>query len=174
MKMNKKKLLSVAVIVIMIAILSFSSLAWFTDDDTATNDFTISGAGTQDPDDIFSVDVKEKVDDEETPVDDMDFEDVLPGDEFKKEAYLTNTGAYDQYIRVVMTVTDWELIKDVVTIKMDEAFKDNWQIVAGGVSVNSEGKLTTQTLSSVNEDGELVVTLYLNKKLASGPGHCCR
>ena len=67
-----------------------------------------------------------------------------------------------------MTVTDWELIKDVVTIKMDEAFKDNWQIVAGGVSVNSEGKLTTQTLSSVNEDGELVVTLYLNKKLASG------
>ena len=44
--MSKKKLLSLAVVAIMIAILSFSSLAWFTDNDSATNDFQIGGAGT--------------------------------------------------------------------------------------------------------------------------------
>ena len=166
--MTKKRVLSIALIVIMIAILSFSSLAWFTDADKATNDFTINGAGTEDPDDIFSVDVKENVDGEDEPVDDMDFEDVLPGDEFKKEAFLTNTGAYDQYIRVIMTVTDWDLIKDVVTIKMDEAFWDNWQPV-GSVGIDSNtGKLSAPTAGSINEDGELVFTLYLKKKLAPG------
>ena len=51
--MSKKKLFSLAVIVIMIAILSFSSLAWFTDADSAKNDFTVAGAGEEDPDKIF-------------------------------------------------------------------------------------------------------------------------
>ena len=49
----------------MIAILSFSSLAWFTDNDSATNDFTIGGAGTGDADDIFSMEVWEKGEDGE-------------------------------------------------------------------------------------------------------------
>ena len=166
--MNKKKLLSLSIVVIMIAILSFSTLAWFTDEDSATNDFQIGGAGTGEQDDIFSVDVKENVDGEDEPVDEMDFEQVLPGDSYKKEAFITNTGAYEQYIRVVMTITDWNLIEDVVTINMDDDFGTNWHIASGGVSVNSEGKLTAQTDYSVNAEGELVVTLYLNKKLAAG------
>ena len=168
MKLNKKKLFSLAVVVIMIAILSFSSLAWFTDADSAKNDFSIGGAGTGDADDIFDVEVKENVDGEDEPVDDMTFEDVLPGDEYKKEAFITNNGAYDQYIRVTMTITDWKLIQNIVTINMDDDFAANWQINAGGVSVNSDGNLTTQTDYSVNAEGELVVVMYLNKKLAAG------
>jgi predicted ribosomally synthesized peptide with SipW-like signal peptide len=35
--MNKKKLLSLALVVIMIATLSFSTLAWFSDSDSVTN-----------------------------------------------------------------------------------------------------------------------------------------
>ena len=124
--MNKKKLLSLALVVIMIATISFSSLAWFTDKDAAENKFNIGFTGDGDLEDqIFSVDVKEDVDGE-NGVDSKDFENLLPGDKFKKEAYITNTGAYDQYIRVVMTVTDWELIKNVVTINMDDAFNNNW------------------------------------------------
>ena len=46
------------------------------------------------------------------------FEKVLPGDDFKKEAYITNTGSYEQYIRVVMTITDWKLIENLITINM--------------------------------------------------------
>lgn len=39
--MNKKKLLAVALAVCLIAILSFTTLAWFTDSDSATNTFTV-------------------------------------------------------------------------------------------------------------------------------------
>ena len=162
--MNKKKLLALAIVVIMIAILSFSSLAWFTDADSAKNDFTVAGAGQDDPDKIFSVDVKENVDGEEQPVDGMDFENVLPGDNFKKEAYVSNTGSYEQYIRVTMTITDWNEIKDIVTIKMDEKFAENWHIAEGGITVTEEGILVNNYVP-VDANGNLVVTLYLNKKL---------
>ena len=99
--MSKRKLLAIALVVIMVATLSFGSLAWFTDKDMAKNNFTIGGAnGDGDPDQIFSVDIKEKVDGKEEAVEEWGFENILPGDEFKKEAYITNTGSYDQYIRV--------------------------------------------------------------------------
>ena len=161
--MSKKKMLALAIVVIMIAILSFSSLAWFTDADSAKNDFTVAGAGQEDPDKIFSVDVKENVDGEEQPVDGMEFEDVLPGDKFKKEAYVSNTGSYEQYIRVTMTITDWEQIEKIVTIKMDEKFAENWAIADGGVQVTDEGILVNNYKPLDN--GNLVVTLYLKHKL---------
>lgn len=162
--MSKKKMLALAIVVIMIAILSFSSLAWFTDADSAKNDFTVAGAGEEDPDKIFSVDVKENVDGEEQPVDGMEFEDVLPGDKFKKEAYVSNTGSYEQYIRVTMTITDWEQIEKIVTIKMDEKFAENWAIADGGVQVTDEGILVNN-YKPVDNNGNLVVTLYLKHKL---------
>lgn len=164
--MNKKKILSLALVVIMIAILSFSSLAWFTDKDSAKNDFTIGGAGQNDPEKIFSVDVKENVDGEAEPVDEIKFEDILPGDNHKKEAYVSNTGAYEQYIRVVMTITDWNQIKDVVSIKMDEQFNDTWHIYNSGVYVDADGYLKPHANANVNADGALVVTMFLNSKLA--------
>lgn len=166
--MSKKKLFSLAVIVIMIAILSFSTLAWFTDTDSATNDFNIGGAGTGDPEDIFDVEVKENVDGEEEPVDEMKFEDILPGDSYKKEAYVSNTGSYEQYIRVTMTITDWKLIQNIVTINMDDAFGTTWKISSTGVDVDDQGNLIASNDSSVNANGELVVILFLDKKLAVG------
>lgn len=164
--MNKKKLLSLALVVIMIATLSFSSLAWFTDKDSAENKFNIGGAGTGDSDDIFDVEVKENVDGEEDPVDSWDYEDILPGDKLKKEAFITNEGAYDQYIRVVMTVTDWELIKNVVTINMDDAFDTYWHIFGGQAGVKDDVLFDYANTELVN--GNLVVTMYLNKKLEPG------
>lgn len=166
--MNKKKLFSLAVVAIMIAILSFSTLAWFTDKDSAKNDFTIGGAGQNDPDKIFSVDVKEMVDGKEDPVDKMDFQNVLPGDTYKKEAYISNTGAYEQYIRVTITITDWKLIQNIVTINMDDGFSSNWKITSTGVGVDENGNLIASNDNSVNADGELVVVLLLDKKLAVG------
>lgn len=162
--MNKKKVLYLSLVVIMVAILSFSSLAWFTDNDSASNDFQINGAGQDDADEIFSVDVKENVDGENVPVDGMTFTDVLPGDNHKKEAFVTNTGSYDQYIRVILTVSDWDLIKDVVSINMDDAFANNWHIDAGA-ELDANGNLANGVADA---NGNLVVTLYLNKKLAVG------
>lgn len=166
--MSKKKLFSLAVVAIMIAILSYSTLAWFTHTDSADNDFTIGGAGQNDPDKIFSVDVKENVDGEDTPVDKMDFPNVLPGDAYKKEAFVSNTGAYEQYIRVTITVTDWKLIQNIVAINMDDGFSSNWKISSAGVDVDGNGNLIAHNDSSVNADGELMVVLFLDKKLGIG------
>ena len=166
--MNKKKIFVLALVLIMLATISFSTLAWFTDADSAENKFTIGGAGKEDPDQIFSVDVKEKVDGEEKPVDKMDFEKILPGDKFKKEAYITNTGSYEQYIRVTLTISDWNLIKDLITINMDDSFANNWMIATRGVTVNRDGNLVTDHNVNVDRNGNLVVVLYLNHKLEPG------
>lgn len=165
--MNMKKVLALSLVAIMIAILSFSTLAWFTDDDSATNDFTINGAGQgEDTEDkIFSVEVKENVDGEDEPVDNMTFENVLPGANYTKEAYVTNTGANDQYIRVTLTVSDWALVKDIISINMDDAFAANWHIDSTDVSINAEGNLTAASDASVDANGNLVVVMYLDKIL---------
>lgn len=165
--MNKKKLLSLALVVIMIAMVSFSTLAWFTDTDSATNDFTIDGAGQNDPNKIFSIEVKENIDGEDLPADNWDFLHVLPGDRYKKEAFITNTGSYDQYIRVVVTVTDWEQIKDIVTINMDYYFDENWYIYGGQAKVEND-VLADYSSTTVDANGNLVFTMFLNKKLAPG------
>lgn len=165
--MNKKKLLSLSLVVIMIAILSFSSLAWFTDTGSVKNDFSIAGAGENDADKIFSMDVLEKGEDGKITDEGLKFEDILPGDHHVKEAYVTNTGSYNQYIRVIMTITDWEQIKKTVTINMDDDFAANWKIdttETPGVSVDANGILKT-TKSVVLVDGNLVVPMYLTRQL---------
>lgn len=105
--MSKKKLLSLALVVIMIAVLSFSTLAWFTDDDTVTNDFLIAGSENKNPDEIFSVDVWEDIDgdgDQDT-TDGYTYEDILPGDKLIKVVNVENTGSYNQYIRVTVEIS---------------------------------------------------------------------
>ncbi len=105
--MNKKKLFSLAVVMIMVAILSMSSLAWFSDSDSVKNEFMIANSDDTDPDDIFSVDVWENTPDGKKE-DGYTYKDILPGDVLKKEAMVENTGYYDQYIRVTVTVSDAE------------------------------------------------------------------
>ena len=165
--MNMKKVLAISLVAIMVAILSFNTLAWFTDADNATNDFTINGAGNGDDteDEIFSVEVKENVDGEDEPVDNMTFEDVLPGANYKKEAFVTNTGANDQYIRVTLTVSDWALVKDIISINMDDAFANNWVIDSTDVSIDADGNLSASSDASVDANGNLVVILYLDQIL---------
>ena len=111
--MNKKKLLSLSLVVILIAILSFSSLAWFSDADSVENKFMIATSDDPtDPDDIFSVDVWEETPDtdpehpDDKDDDGYEYDKILPGDKLKKTAHVENTGAYDQYIRVTVTISD--------------------------------------------------------------------
>lgn len=106
--MSKKKLLSLALVIIMIATLSFGTLAWFTDSDEVTNDFLVAGSDDQNPDDIFSVDVWEDTDGdgEEDTTTGHTYENILPGDKLTKVVNVENTGSYDQYIRVTIEITD--------------------------------------------------------------------
>lgn len=113
MKMNKKKILSLTLVILLIATLSFGTLAWFNDSDAVTNKFKVAyddtnGDGNVTPDEVFSVDVWEYVDgDTTTPDQDgHTYENVLPGSRLHKEPYIENTGAYDQYVRAIVTVTN--------------------------------------------------------------------
>lgn len=120
MKMNKKKVLSLTLVIVLIAILSFGTLAWFNDADKVTNTFYVASSEDETPDSadkIFSVDVWENVDtDGDGELDDTDgdgtpdkidqgatFEDILPGAHIAKAPYVENTGSYDQYVRLIIT-----------------------------------------------------------------------
>lgn len=105
--MNKKKVLSLAVVVIMIAILSFSTLAWFNDSASVTNKFHV--ATTDDPtnpDNIFSIDLWETDEEGNKDQDGLEFKNIVPGGTYHKDPTVENTGAYKQWIRVIVTVTD--------------------------------------------------------------------
>ena len=166
--MSKKKLLSLSLVVIMIAILSFGTLAWFNDSDNVTNKFHVATSDDpSDPDDIFSVDVWEKVDtdgdgeaDTVNPGQDVDggeaeFENILPGSKFIKEPIVENTGAYDQYIRVVVTLSDGD-----AWLKALGAGYDLSTIFAG-----HDETLWTRSVGTKVGD-EIIYVYYLNKVLA--------
>lgn len=118
--MSKKKLFSLAVVAIMVAILSFGTLAWFSDSDSVTNHFGISGGENQKPDEIFSVDVMEYVVDENgkgaTVGYDMDanytdsftYKSIAPGDVLRKQPQTRNTGSYEQWVRMKVTFDNAE------------------------------------------------------------------
>lgn len=109
--MNKKKILSLALVVLLICTISFGTLAWFNATDEVTNTFKVAtsdGEGTPD----FSISVLEKEvneDGQETGeyVDDGNtYSDILPGDCLPKNVNIYNTGTYDQWVRIHVTFSD--------------------------------------------------------------------
>ena len=105
MKLTKKKVFVVALAVCLLAVASMGTLAWFSAEDEVTNKFLVANS-EDDPDEIFSVDVWEKTPGEEKDQDGHDYENIQPGDLLLKEAHVENTGSYDQYIRVTVTISD--------------------------------------------------------------------
>ena len=158
--MNKKKVFVLALAVCLIAILSFSTLAWFTDSDEVNNQFHVA-TSTGDPDDIFSIDVIEEVDTDgdgiadktldEGKVDEgFDYERIYPSAELVKEPKALNTGKYDQYVRMHVTV--------------DKAWDT---LVKGDLNSTLKGMDTAMwTFAGKTVDGEQVTyTYYLNRVL---------
>lgn len=119
MKMTKDKVFVIALAICLAAITSMGSLAWFTAQDSVTNNFYIADSADNNPDDIFSVDVYEKYDSngDGTPEEynkGITYKDILPGDRLDKDAIVKNTGHYDQYIRVIITISDKAVWKSIV------------------------------------------------------------
>ena len=156
--MSKKKILSLALVVIMIAILSFSSLAWFNDSDSVKNDFHIATSDDpSDPDDIFSVDVWENTPDGDKDQDGHSYENILPGSNLEKEVVVENTGAYDQYIRVVVTLNNAHAWVDMLGYgyELDSIFEGH-----------DETLWTRASGSHDSANDQMVYVYYLNKTLA--------
>lgn len=106
MKLTKKKVFVAALAVCLVAILSLGTLAWFSDSEEVTNQFMVTDSDQNDADKIFSVDVWETTPEDNKDQDGATYDAILPGDVLTKTAKVENTGAYDQYIRVTITVTD--------------------------------------------------------------------
>jgi predicted ribosomally synthesized peptide with SipW-like signal peptide len=162
--MSKKKVLSLSLVVIMIAILSLSSLAWFNDTDSVKNEFYIATSDDpSDPDDIFSVDIWEPVDkngdgvisDDEKEQTGLKFENILPGSSFDKEPTVENTGAYDQYIRVVVTLSDAKAWMKILGPGYD----------LSTIFVGHDEDLWTRSGNSGVKGEDLVYVYYLDKVL---------
>lgn len=107
----KKKLFVVALVVCLLATISMGTLAWFNAQDEVENKFYVADSTDTNPEDIFSIDVYENYDSDGDDTDEeyqsgITYEDILPGDELQKEAYVKNTGYYDQYVRVTVTISD--------------------------------------------------------------------
>lgn len=143
--MSKKKLFSVAVVVIMVAILSFSTLAWFNDSDSVTNQFYVADSDDTSPDDIFSVDVYEEVDTDGDGDPDykedggLEFENVVPGQILPKAPVVENTGRYAQWVKLTITFSStraWNALVDgtvegpIDLLTKAGDFYDNWKGVS--------------------------------------------
>lgn len=166
--MNKKKVFTLALAVCLIAILSLSTLAWFTDDDSVNNNFYVAASDDDTADEIFSVDVWENYDENDDGTDErydvgINYEDILPGDELQKEAYVENTGYYDQYVRVIITVSNASVWKDVFELT-DVVKVDITKLVSG---IDMDEVYLVQVCYDEENDA-LSYVLYYTDALASG------
>ena len=106
MKMTKKKVFVAALAICLVAILSMGTLAWFSDSEAVSNKFQVADTGIGSGDETFSVDLWEKTPESAKDEDGYTYEEILPGDLLVKEPHVVNTGYYDQYIRVIVTISD--------------------------------------------------------------------
>lgn len=161
MKLNKKKVLVVALAVCLVSLISMGTLAWFTDDDSSENKFFVTNSSETDPEKIFSIDVKENVEGENDPVDNYEFKDLVPNQTVQKKPYVINTGAYDQWVRATVTITDYNVFK--ATLGEDYVMES----VFG--NINSEWIFDKKVVDETAESGAGTVSyvFYLNRVLSA-------
>ena len=157
MKLTKKKVLVAALAISLVAIISAGSLAWFNAKDSVTNNFYVADSDDDTADEVFNLDVYEYT--ENSPTDKVPAEenyyDITPGDVLKKEPHVVNTGHYDQYIRVIVTISD----------------ASNWQTILGanfndatllacfdGFDQTKWNNITTE----VTTENEIRIVMYYN------------
>ena len=173
MKFSKSKVVALALAVCLIAILSMGSLAWFTDDDSVTNDFYIAGSEDQDPDEVFSIDVWEDADADDNGEakiqDGIQYNAILPGDDLYKEVNLENTGAYEQYVRAIVTVSDasiWQQLHGEVYVPLNKIATDlNAKFETWSIEYNTTEDTLTYVLyfeDILPAAGQDTVTLFTN------------
>ena len=177
MKLSKTKVVALALAVCLIAILSMGSLAWFTDEDAVTNDFYIAGSDDEDPDKVFSVDVWEDATstdtDNEPKYEHLEYPAILPGDDLYKEVNIENTGAYDQYVRAIVTVSDahiWQQLHGTLYVPLEKIATDlNDKFETWNISYNDIADTLTYVLYydsilpfETTQTTKDIVTLFTN------------
>lgn len=121
MKLNKKKVFVAALAICVVAILSFGTLAWFTAEDTVENSFKVTTSDDVGTPDFSLVLFEHKVDPETGKIASTDevksneYKNIVPGITVDKNPTVRNTGAYDQWIRMSVTITDYDVFCAALT-----------------------------------------------------------
>lgn len=124
--MNKKKVLAIALAVCLIAVVSFSTLAYFTDSDTVTNTFTIGSIEIETKEDFIQDSQLIPVGSNETPEDDENF--------VKKVVHVENVGENPAYVRTFVAIP---AALDVGLLHIHEVYTENWtKTFAGSTPIN--------------------------------------
>ena len=163
MNNKKKKVFTVALVICLIAMLSMGTVAWFNASDSVTNKFMIASSEDDTADEIFSVDVYEDTGDDgvvDPETGDVVYKDILPGDELTKVVDVKNTGYYDQFIRVTVTVTDaraWMNVLGVTDVPAISAIVEGYD----------SSMWSPRTGVYDADHNKFVYTLYFTGKLAA-------
>ena len=162
MKITKKKVFVSALIVCLLAIISMSTLAWFSASDSVKNEFYVADSDNPNPDELFAVEVWEKTPESAEDTDGYTYEKVLPGAKLVKEAHVENTGYHGQYVRVTVTVSNaaaWTaMLGD--DIKMGDLFVDfneaDWNHISRVIDTDPAVNTITYVLyySGILESGK--------------------
>ena len=135
--MKRNRILAVALVLCLIAIIGFGSLAYFTADDSVSNKFMTTTSN--DPNNpnaaLFALELYETdvTDPSKTTDVGNTYSDILPGEEVKKDPTVKNTGLYPQWVRLKITATkasEWNTacsahgIDDLA--KIFGEFNDKW------------------------------------------------
>lgn len=175
MRLNKKKVVVSALALSLVAILSAGTLAWFSAKDSVKNEFYIADSDDTNPEDIFSVDVWENVDPDgdgqpERTDDGATYADVLPGTTYAKEPHVENTGYYDQYIRVIVTISDMQAWVDAMgaDYKFEDCFagfdEDVWKYIGVNRYADTDEIQVVLYYDGVLESGK-DITLFTDVKI---------
>lgn len=120
--MKKRKILFGALAICIVAIMTFGSLAYFTAQKTMTNKFYTYKYDPDNPtpptaEELFSIKIYEQDDtknDGSVTERGNTYINVLPGDKIGKDPTVENTGMYDAYIRVNVTISNASAWKGIM------------------------------------------------------------
>ena len=159
--MSKKKILTVAIALTLVALIGLGSLAFFNDSKSVTNKFlTFKTSGPDEPPitpgDIFSIKLEETGLDGSKTTEGVTYEKVLPGSVLAKDPTVTNTGIYDAWVRVDVTIDKAATWKTIIPAGYDLS------AIFGGFDSSK------WTLAGKSESGDTITySYYLNERLVA-------
>ena len=151
MQNKKSKVLVIALILSMVAIISIGSLAWFTAKDDVTNQFNLATD--------FSIDVYETTEWGEVVKDEggetigQTYTNLMPGAVLHKDPTVVNDGGHDEYVRLKVTMTGYDVWSAAVQPGEDgkvhletifSEFNTDW-VRFDNPEISSDGKSVTYT-----------------------------
>ena len=183
----KKKIVSLALVVAVIAIAAMGTLAYFTDTDDATNTFTAGDVAIDLTEAVVKPDEKgnlvatdERQDVLEKEEEFYDYGKLYPGQTIDKDPTIEVLGSEDTYVAAKIIVTDGEGDLEKIIGTGYQGLLGIQQIVYGGLVKENDtmkeynglapvyGDDTYSVYQQVEDDGIYVFYVFMEKPMSTG------